>query len=209
MKPSRARFVFSVLAAACLVACASSQKPGEPGGSNQMIPKGSTKDPYLLVIENFSAGDAEYDGLYNQFTYRASLVNSPVREASLLREAEYFKWDANHLADAKARAMEKMSTSTEVFMSFYTPDRHNDNLTDSKSIWRIYLDVDGKRYEGSAKKAKKAFAELAALFPYHTRWNTPYIIEFPVPTSAADSSSAKFIVTGPLGAQEIAFPVAR
>lgn len=192
-----------------LMACASNEKAGEPGGSNQMLPKGMTKDPYLTVIETFSAGDAEYAGLYNQFTYRASLINSPVREASLLREAEYFKWDAHQLADAKAKAAEKMANSTEVFMSFFTPDRHNDNLTDGKSIWRVYLDVDGKRYEGVPKKAKKAFAELQALYPYHTRWNTPYLIEFPVPTASVDGITTKYVVTGPLGAQEIAFPSTR
>ncbi len=187
-------------------ACVSAEKAGEPGGSNQMLPKGSTSSPYLLVLEPFSAGEAEYDGLYNQFTYRATLVNSPVREALLLREAEYFKWDPQQLANAKSKAQEKMANSTEVFMSFFTPDRHNDNLTDSKSIWRIYLDLNGKRFEGVPRKARKAFAELQALYPYHTRWNTPYLVEFPVPTQQAQSGVATYIVTGPLGVQEVKIP---
>ncbi len=187
-------------------ACASSDKAGEPGGSNQMLPKGSTSNPYLLVLEPFSAGEAEYDGLYNQFTYRATLVNSPVREALLLKEAEYFKWDPQQLFDAKAKAQEKMATSTEVFMSFFTPERQNDNLTDSKSIWRVYLDLNGKRYEGVPRKARKAFAEIQALYPYHTRWNTPYLVDFPVPTLQAQGGVATYIVTGPLGAQEIKIP---
>jgi len=190
--------------------CVSPEKAREPGGSVQMMPEGGgTRDPYLIVIEQFSQGEAEYESFYNQFTYRATLVNSAIREALLLREAQYFKWDPSKLAAEREKAAEKMLTSTEVFMSFYTPERRNDNLTDVKSIWRVYLDADGKRYEGKPRKARKLFAELAALYPYHTRWNTPYLVEFNVPTASIERSNLKFIVTGPLGDKEVAFNAIR
>lgn len=204
MKPSRPPLLAVLCALA--VACTTPEKAGEPGGSVQMLEKGGgTVDPYLQVIEQFSEGDADYESFYNQFAYRATVVNSAVREATLLREADYFKWDPGQLAAEREKAAQKMGQSTEVFMSFFTPERRNDNLTDSKSIWRIYLDVGGKRYQGRPKKAKKLFAELNALFPYHTRWNTPYLVEFALPSSAIEGLPSTFTVTGPLGAKEIEF----
>lgn len=192
------------------VGCTTPEKAGEPGGANAMLESGGgTVDPYLKVIEQFSDGDSDYESFYNQFAYKATLVNAPVREATLLREAQYFKWDPQQLAEERDKAARKMEESTEVFMSFFTPERRNDNLTDNKSIWRMYLDVGGKRYQGKPKKAKKLFAELSTLFPYHTRWNTPYIIEFPLPTSAVEGATVKFTLTGPLGSREIGFAPAK
>ncbi|MCM2282750.1 MAG: hypothetical protein NDI61_12995 [Bdellovibrionaceae bacterium] len=208
--PMRATHVFchTLLLSAVLTlgACATAEKAGEPGGANAMLEKGGgTQDPYLKVIEQFSEGDSDYQTFYNQFAYKATLVNSPVREATLLKEADYFKWDPQQLATERAKAEKKMETTTEIFMSFFTPERRNDNLTDIKSIWRVYLDVDGKRYQGRAKKAKKLFPELNALFPYHTRWNTPYVLEFDLPTQTPQNAGAKLTVTGPLGTREIDF----
>jgi hypothetical protein len=204
------RIAYSALPLILVLGCVSPEKAREPGGSAQMLPNGGgTVDPYLKVIENFSRGEVEYEGLYNQFTYKATLVNAPIREAMLLKEAEYFKWDPSQLQTERDKAAEKMANSTDVFLSFYTPERKNDNLTDSKSIWRVYLDTNGKRYEGKPRKAKKLFAEMATLFPYHTRWNTAYYIEFPVPTSEIEGSSSKLTVTGPLGFKEVEFPSIR
>lgn len=190
--------------------CTAPEKAREPGGSTQMLPGGGgTQDPYLKVIEQFSRGEAEYSSFYNQFTYKATLINSPVREALLLHEAEYFKWDPSQLQAEREKAAKKMAESTELFVSFYTPERRNDNLSDLKSIWRIYLDVDGKRYEGKAKKSRKLLAELQSLYPYHTRWNTPYYVEFAVPTTAIEMGNPRLLITGPLGSKEVGFPPAR
>lgn len=190
--------------------CIAPEKAREPGGSQQMLPGGGgTQDPYLKVIEQFSRGEAEYSGFYNQFTYKGTLINAAVREALLLHEAEYFKWDPTQLQTERDKAAAKMLESTEVFLSFYTPERKNDNLADLKSIWRIYLDVGGKRYEGKAKKARKLPAELQSLYPYHTRWNTPYYVEFPAPTATIEGQQATLIVTGPLGSKEVSFPPVR
>jgi hypothetical protein len=204
------RFFYSVLPLVLMFGCVSPEKAKEPGGAQQMMPNGGgTSDPYLQVIESFSRGEVEYEGLYNQFTYKATLINSPIREAMLLREADYFKWDPAQLEAERTKAADRMTTMTDVFLSFYTPERKNDNLTDSKSIWRVYLDLGGKRYEGKARKAKKLFAEMSTLFPYHTRWNSAYYVEFAVPTATVEAGSSRLTVTGPLGVKEVDFPSIR
>ena len=193
-----------------IAGCATAdEKSNEPGGAVQMAPAGPNPTPHFAVIDRFSSGESEYEGFQNQFTFRATLLNEPAREALLLREADYFKWSPAQLDEAKARAANEIAEKTEVFMSFYTPDRRNDNMTDSRSIWRVYLDVGGKRYAGTAKKARKELAELQSLFPYHTRWNTPYVVTFPVPTTTAQLEASSFMVTGPLGTKSVLIPAAR
>lgn len=157
------------------------------------------------LVENYSAGDSEYSGFYNNFEYKATLLNAPVREALLARQSAQYQWDREKLLTEKEKASQEMANETEVFLSFFTPDRQNDNLTDAKSIWRVYLDVAGRRYQGKPSRVRTLLAELQSLFPYHTRWNTPYSVSFPVPTSAIETQPSVLTITGPLGTRSISF----
>ena len=98
-----------------------------------------------------------------------------------------------------------MSAETTAFLSFSTPERKNDNLADAKAIWRIILESGGRRYVGKAKRDRRLLAELQALYPYHTRWNTPYLITFPVAMTALETQTIKLTLTGPLGSRILEF----
>lgn len=195
----------SLISAAVLlsVGCSSTQlkettRPTE--GSLPVVPQ-----TYTEKMDRFSAGDSEYSGFYNNFQYKATLRNSYIREVQLERMADYYKWDAEKLASEKEKSNQEMQTETEVFVSFFTPDRRADNLADSKTIWRIYLEVGGRRYQGKAVRSNKLLPELIALYPYHTRWTTPYIFTFPVPTTAIETQSSTLTITGPLGDRVVTF----
>lgn len=157
------------------------------------------------VLQEYSDGESEYVGFYNNFEYRATLKNSSVRQALLELLAQYYQWDSEKLLSERNKSLQEMASETEVFLSFYTPDRRNDNLTDPKSIWKIYLDVGDRRYEGKPRKLRRNLAELQALYPYHTRWNTPYAVVFPIPTSAIETQISVVTVTGPLGTRSVRF----
>jgi hypothetical protein len=157
------------------------------------------------VIEANSSGDSEFAGLYNTFELKATILNTPVREALVQRQAEYYQWDAAQVSTEREKATQENSAEAAVFISFSTPERRNDNLADKKSIWRIFLDVGGRRYVGQAKKDRRLIAELQALFPFHTRWNTPYLLSFPVGMSAIENQTMKLTVTGPLGSRVLEF----
>lgn len=159
------------------------------------------KASHAEVIEKASAGDSDFAGLYNTFELKATVITSDVRESLLTRQSDYYQWDKAQLATEREKAAQELSSETTVFLSFYTPERKNDNLADSKSIWRVYLDAGGRRYIGQAKRDRRLIAELQSLFPYHTRWNSPYLIKFPVATTAIESQSMKLTVTGPLGSR--------
>lgn len=165
----------------------------------------SSKD-YERLIETFSEGDTKYSGFYNAFEYKATLLNSAVRSALVSRQADYYQWSREKRQTEEENSNRELASETTVFLSFFTPDRKNDNLSDLKSIWRIYLDVGGRRYQGTAKKQRSLLAELQALYPYHTRWNTAYLVSFPVPTLAIETQKAIFTITGPLGSRTIEFP---
>ncbi len=186
-----------------LTGCASTPQTNTPS-EEQGRP--ITTKSYEELIEEFSDGDTQYSGFYNNFEYKATLLNSKVRSALLARQNEYYQWDREKWLSEKEKSEQEAASETVVFLSFFTPERRNDNLADSKSIWRIYLDVGGRRYEGKVKKVRLLLAELQALYPYHTRWNTPYLVTFPVPTNAIETQDATFTVTGPLGSRTVKFP---
>jgi hypothetical protein len=204
----------STLTLACAVLFATTACSTGPTGPGPMkasgAPAGGTairiSEPYEKSLEKFSAGDSEYTGFYNNFEFRATLLNSIVREQIFAHQSDYFQWDDAKRTSEREKYMQELSSATEIFVSFYTPDRKNDNLSDDKPIWKIYLDVGGTRYEGKAKRVRTLLAELQSIYPYHTCWNTPYLFSFAVPTTAIESQESKLTITGPLGTREVSFP---
>jgi hypothetical protein len=201
------------IAALTLTACASMDgEVSDPSEVNARSPLLTTA-PYNLtvpkahiaVIEDNSAGDSQFSGLYNTFELKATILNSEVREALLRRQSQYYQWDQAQQNTERERTLQELSSEANVFLSFSTPERKNDNLADKKSIWRIFLDVGGRRYVGQAKKERRLIAELQSLFPYHTRWNTPYMLTFPVGMTAIEAQTMKLTLTGPLGSRVLEF----
>ncbi len=164
------------------------------GPFNLNVPKDHT-----AIIDENSAGDSQFAGLYSTFELKATILNTPVREAIIRRQTDYYQWDGAQQNTEREKALQELNSQTDVFLSFATPERKNDNLADKKSIWRLFLDVGGRRYVGQAKKDRRLIAELQSQFPFHTRWNTPYLLTFPVSTTAIETQPMKLTVTGPLG----------
>jgi hypothetical protein len=121
------------------------------------------------------------------------------------RQSEYYQWDNAQVTTERDKSLQENSSEAAVFVSFSTPERRNDNLADKKTIWRVFIDAGGKRYAGQVKKDRRLIAELQALYPYHTRWNTPYMFIFPVAMSAIETGAITLTVTGPLGTRRLEF----
>jgi hypothetical protein len=189
-------------------ACATTQE-GQPEKAALASPTESTavKIPhdYEITIDSFSSGEAEYAGFYNNFQYKATLLNSRIREALIARESTSYQWDREKTVNEREKASQEMNQSTSVFVSFYTPDRRNDNITEPKSIWRVYLQVGDRRYEGKVQKVRRLIAEIQSLYPYHTRWNSAYMVTFPISMTAIESQDMSMTITGPLGSKTVEF----
>jgi hypothetical protein len=187
-----------------LAACATTKMDQEvaPPSNNT---KTEVPENYQARIERFSAGDTEYAGLYNNFEYKATLLNSNIRDAILWKQGHYYEWNDAQASLAREKSNQEMSSQTKIFLAFFTPNPKNDNLSDAKTIWRIYLDCAGRRYEGKAVRIRLLLAELQALYPYMTRWATSYEVTFDVPTAAIENQPSTLTITGPLGSRTVGF----
>lgn len=202
LKPQSICHILVGILSLTIGACSTSGKPPlrEPEAPGITVPK-----PHTEIIEKNSSGDSEFSGLYNTFELKATILNTPVRDALIQRQAEYYQWDQAQISAEREKSLQENSSESAIFVSFSTPERRNDNLADKKTIWRVFLDVGGKRYVGQAKKDRRLIAELQSLFPFHTRWNTPYIFTFPVAMNAIETDPIKLTVTGPLGSRVLEF----
>lgn len=188
-----------------LASCATqSDKAAQDG--ERLIKEQDSQAKYESIIEKYSAGDTEYNGFYNHFGFHASIFNSQMIDARVQRQADVYMWDEKKLSEEKDKAYKDAADSTEVILSFFTPDRHDDNLATDKSIWRVLLDIDNKRYVGKIKKIKKNNSEMISLYPYHTRWNSLYSVVFQIPVSKSEVQESRLTITGPLGARTVQLP---
>lgn len=193
-----------VLLVLILSGCASQQLDRSVTPAESTAP--GVTGSYQNRIEKYSAGDSEYAGFYNNFEYKGTILNTEIRNALLEKQGQYYQWDRTKAVFEREKSDREKVAETRVFLTFFTPDRRNDNLSDVRSIWRVYLDVNGQRYAGKVERVRTLLAELQALYPYHTRWNTPYVVIFPVSTSTVENQPMTFTITGPLGTRSVQFP---
>ncbi len=169
-------------------------------------PHSDGRDRYIQAIEKHSAGDKQFAGVYENFEFRATILTTDVSRTVHERLSHIYDWSEEESQQKLDETMSELQEKTKIWLSFFTPDSKNDNLANKISIWKVYLHANGQRYEGRASKANKNFEEAKVLFPYHSRWATPYYVEFDVPTSQIETSSLKLVITGPLGRREVKFP---
>ncbi len=91
-------------------------------------------------------------------------------------------------------------------MRFFSPDHEYDDLHKGKTIWKVYLDFGGSRFEGKVKKMSDKYVELQNIFPHLDRFSTPYEITFNVPMSTIEGGPSKVTLTSSLGSAEFKFP---
>lgn len=161
---------------------------------------------YETDIEKSSAGDVEYAGFQNTFKFKATLMNEATQNIYNDKLFEIYKWDEQKRIEELKKLQSNNGKMTTVFISFFTPQRMDDNLANSKSIWKIYLQTSAGRFEGKAIRSKTSPTELYVLFPYHNRWATGYEVEFPVAITQIQSSEVTLTVTGPMGSKDVKIP---
>lgn len=140
-----------------------------------------------------------YDGFMNNLDVSATLTNSSVAKALLDQGARIYQWDENTFANEKSKGESFRAAKTEIFLSFFVPDRKWDDLHKSTTKWKIFLDVGGRRFEGKAERWKTPLVEVSSFYPHHTRWGTPYKVSFDVPTRDVENLPSKLTLTGPVG----------
>lgn len=157
------------------------------------------------IIESQTQNRKLYDGFMNNLDVSATLTTEQVAKALLDQGARVYQWDQAAYADEKAKGDSFRASQTEMFFSFFVPERKWDDLAKSTSKWKIFLDANGRRYEGKAKVWKTQLVEVKTFYPHHTRWGTPYKVTFPVATRDVEFTTAKLTLTGPIGTVSMEF----
>ncbi len=163
-------------------------------------------DNYVDTIERWTDRKIGYSGFYNAFEFHVTYLNTEVREASKRYQATYLQWSQEKLQSELKKVMDELSYDTYFFLSFFTPNLKDNNLGKKSTVWNVYLDANGRRYEGTVIKNTDEFPELIKLYPYHNRWSTPYIVKFRLPSTVSQSGAVKFTLAGPMGKAEVSFP---
>jgi len=164
-----------------------------------------SESEYEAITETHTAKAQVYSGLYNVIDMTGTVVNSSVARAQLDQTARIYQWDSAKFTTEKVKSDEQLAKETEIFVSFYTPERKHDDLNKNQTLWKIFLDSNGRRFEGKAKKIKLLTEEIRGLYPYHTRFATPYSITFPVAVTSIETAPAKLVITGPVGSASLEF----
>ncbi len=160
---------------------------------------------YQTLVQNKTEKIEIYNGLYNQLTVSATRMDGEMTEAYLSHSARLLQWSAAQHQIERSKLISQGTEKTEYFISFYTPERKHNDLSSNKSIWKMYLDINGQRYEGTAKKIKLQLTEVETMFPAHNRWSTPYSVTFPVAAALADNKPAILTFTGTVTSGQIKF----
>lgn len=184
-----------VLLSCMLTSCVHSP----PSDSNPDAVPGIPDREYYELIKSQTAFDRRYDGFFEVYELHALMMNSEIQNMILQRQGHFMQWDQARLREEKERISQTMSNQTRVVMSFFTPDFQYDDLAKSNSVWRVFLESKGKRYEGKVKKITTKLAELRDLFPFHNRFSTAYEITFPVSGLAVEQGPASLTITSTLG----------
>lgn len=172
---------------------------------NPNLPQLTTSSDYFSMVEKNTQKKQIYDGFYATLEMSSTFLNTSVITTQLDHMARIYQWDVDQYNNKKAEMQTRLSKQTEFFVGFFVPERKNDDLHKRSTLWKIFLDAGGKRYEGKAEKIKTILADLQALYPHHTRFHTPYRFIFNVPTSVIEAGEAKLTITGPVGSASLQY----
>lgn len=162
---------------------------------------------YKKTIYEQTKQSQAYEGLVNVIDIRVTALTSKVRTAQTLRRATNLQWSEAEVKADQEYQLKDMAAQTKFFLSFFTPESKDDNLSKPDTVWRIFLDVQGKRYAGTIQKLHETPSEIIDLYPDHTKWGTPYTVKFLVPTRIVEENLSKFTITGAIGSTSVDFVI--
>jgi hypothetical protein len=188
--------VFTFAAAGC-----SQQPVKEPSAI-----EGPTQSQYAAIVKRFTVKTNQYSGFYQTFQADMTILTTEMQTAALRQKGSFLQWDQKEYQTEREKMLQECSAYSKFFMRFYSPERDYDDLHKGKSVWKVYLDFSGQRFEGKVKKSPEKYIELKTEFPYLDRFSTPYEITFNVPMSTIEKAEAKVTLTSSLGSAEFVFP---
>lgn len=187
-----------------LTSCAHKPTSGPANGVTPL-----SENEYSALITANTRKTDRYSGFYATFQAEMTILTSEVQTAALKQRGYFLQWNEKAFQSERDKMLQEAAAYSKFFMRFYSPERDYDDLHKGKTIWKVFLDVNGSRFEGKVRKMTDKFVEIQTLFPYFDRFSTPYEISFSVPMSTVERGASKVVLTSSLGTAEFAFPVGK
>ncbi len=163
------------------------------------------KSQYVNLVKQNTKSTNQYSGLYQTFQADVTILTSELQSESLKQKAQFQQWDARRYQLEREKMLEENAAFAKFFLRFYTPERDYDDLDKSRSIWKIYIDYNGNRFEGKVSKISDKLVEIQHLYPHMDRFSTPYEISFNVPMATIEQGKIIVTLTSSLGTANFQF----
>ena len=160
--------------------------------------KAYTEQVYKEVVDGSTRHDTQYDGFHNIIEYKTTRLSSDVLDAQVWKKAIAYNWTDSQIKEERARLDLWSHKESRFFMSFYTPNGEHIDLASTGSLWKVYLEVEGKRYHGKVIRYTGTLVEISDLFKYHNRFFEPFNIVFPIASKDIDGKKLTLILAGPV-----------
>lgn len=155
---------------------------------------------YSELVNAHTIHTQKYAGLSNTIDIHNTFLSADLRTAIIDKKNDLFQWDLQKKLKEQEINRNQLQKESVFFISLYTPEKQHGDLVNKKTLWNIFVDINGKRYEGKVEKVKLPYNEIISLFPHHSRYSNPYWVSFPIPTSEFAGRKFKFTMTGPVDA---------
>ena len=164
---------------------------------------------YAQVLKKNTRKTNQYAGFHQTFQADVTRLDAEMITAILRQKAQFFEWDQRRYQAERDKAIQEGAAFAKFFVRFYAAEREYDDLDRPKSIWKVYLDYAGNRFEGKIHKMGDKLIEVQSLFPNMDRFSSPYEITFNIPMSTLEQGESKVTLTSSLGTAEFDFPTSR
>ena len=164
------------------------------------------KTPYAAMVKRNTSRTDQYSGLYQTFQADMTILTSELQTEMLKQRAVFMQWDQREYQSERDKMLQENAAYAKYFMRFFSPQNEYDDLHKGKTIWKVYLDYNGTRFEGKVRKMNEKYVEMQIMYPHIDRFSTAYEVTFNVPMTTIESGANKVTLTSSLGAAEFKFP---
>ncbi len=168
-----------------------------------------TDSQYSELLSNHTRRAEHYDGFNNLYNIKVTILNTKVYSAVIDRVRFFKQYGSLEAQKEREKTYQKMSTETHFFVSYFSPQKGLTRLDRGDSLWKLYLDVNGRRVKAQIIKYPSIKQQTRALFPHHSRWSKGYLVKFRTPTNLSENHSAKLIMSSSAGSSVFTFPALR
>ena len=142
----------------------------------------SKKSEYHKVFKDWTQKQEVYqrEDFYASMTWAATLLSPEFLTAQNNEIARIYRQTDAEKTKSSDERIAKFANATVFFVSFYGYDYRTSNLAKKDSIWKLRLEVDGKRYDPvKFESMSKPTPIDGQLFPYINPWSYHYYVYFP------------------------------